>query len=157
MDSRGTETVLLVEDEAAVRALAVKVLRRSGYRVLDAAGPGDALLLWEKHKDEIDLLLTDVVMPKMNGRQLAERLQLERHLLPVLYMSGYTDDTMLRHPVVGSELAFLPKPLTPQALTCKVREVLNACRARAPSALPVGGAETELVARTRDTVRPGRT
>jgi CheY-like chemotaxis protein/anti-sigma regulatory factor (Ser/Thr protein kinase) len=123
--TRGTETILLVEDETEVRVVATRILRRSGYTVLEASGAGDALLQWELHGKEVDLLLTDVVMPKMTGRQLADRLHALRPEVPVLYMSGYTDDAMLRQRALGSELAFLPKPFSPEALTRKVREVLE--------------------------------
>jgi two-component system cell cycle sensor histidine kinase/response regulator CckA len=123
-DTRGNETILLVEDEAEVRTVATRILRRSGYTVLEASGAGDALLQWELHGKDVDLLLTDIVMPKMTGRQLSDRLHALRPEMPVLYMSGYTDDAMLRQRALGSELAFLPKPFSPEALTRKVREVL---------------------------------
>ena len=142
--TRGTETILLVEDETEVRVVATRILRRSGYTVLEASGAGDALLQWELHGKEVDLLLTDVVMPKMTGRQLADRLHALRPEVPVLYMSGYTDDAMLRQRAHGSELALLPKPFSPEALTRKVREVLGrkpseaslAVPAQSPSAAP---------------------
>jgi two-component system cell cycle sensor histidine kinase/response regulator CckA len=134
--TRGTETILLVEDESEVRVVATRILRRSGYTVLEASGAGDALLQWELHGKEVDLLLTDVVMPKMTGRQLADRLHALRPEVPVLYMSGYTDDAMLRQRALGSELAFLPKPFSPEALTRKVREVLGRKRSEASLAAP---------------------
>jgi PAS domain S-box-containing protein len=135
-DTRGTETILLVEDETEVRAVATRILRRSGYTVLEASGPGDALLQWELHGKDVDLLLTDVVMPKMTGRQLADRLHALRPEVPVLYMSGYTDDAMLRQRALSSELAFLPKPFTPEALTRKVREVLGRKRSESRLTAP---------------------
>jgi PAS domain S-box-containing protein len=123
---RGTETILLVEDEPQVRATVLAILRRQGYRVLVAEGAAEALHLAENHPDPIDLLLTDVVMPKMSGPELAGRLQEVRPGVKVLCMSGYTDDSVFRHGFVESAVAFILKPLTPESLTRKVREVLEA-------------------------------
>jgi two-component system cell cycle sensor histidine kinase/response regulator CckA len=122
----GNECVLLVEDDEQVRALACAILRRHGYRVLDASSGGDALLICEQVKEPIDLLLTDVVMPRMSGRELAERVRARRPEIKVLFMTGYTDDAVMRHGVLGAEMALVAKPLMPQPLLSKLPEVLDA-------------------------------
>jgi CheY-like chemotaxis protein len=123
---RGSETILLVEDEEPVRVVAQGILRRHGYDVLEARNAGEALLLCETHPGRIHLLLSDVVMPQMSGPELAKRLAQVRPEMKVLCMSGYTGESIVRHGVLGSEIAFLQKPITPQTLTHKVREVLDA-------------------------------
>jgi CheY-like chemotaxis protein len=123
---RGSETILLVEDQEQVRAVAAGILQRNGYQVLVAQNAGDALLLAEKHRGGIHLLLTDVVMPQISGVELARRIALSRPDLKVLFMSGYTDDSIVRHGVLDRRMAFLQKPFTPESLTRKLREVLTA-------------------------------
>ncbi|HEY0469069.1 MAG TPA: ATP-binding protein, partial [Polyangiaceae bacterium] len=123
---RGSETILLVEDQEQVRFVAQAILKRNGYRVLAAQHAAEAVLLCEAHSQPIALLLTDVVMPQVSGVELAKRLSLVRPELKVLYMSGYTDDSIVRHGILEHGMAFLQKPFTPETLTRKVREVLNA-------------------------------
>ncbi|MBN1661519.1 MAG: GAF domain-containing protein, partial [Anaerolineae bacterium] len=125
LEEIGTETVLVVEDEAAVRNQAVLVLQSYGYTVLDAAEGQAALEIGRSHQGPIDLLLTDVIMPGMNGRELAELLQAERPEMKVLYMSGYTGDAIAHHGVLAETAAFLPKPFTLDDLLGKVRQVLD--------------------------------
>ncbi|HMI92189.1 MAG TPA: ATP-binding protein [Polyangiales bacterium] len=122
---RGSETILLVEDEQAVRAVASGILGRHGYSVLEASNGDEALRLSEQHRGAIDLLLTDVVMPHMSGRELSDRLLALRPRLKVLYMSGYTDDAILPHRVLESGVLLLQKPLRPNALLKRVREALE--------------------------------
>lgn len=124
-ESRGSETVLLVEDEEQVRTVAANILRRAGYNVLEARGAGEAILIEEQHPVRIHLLLTDLVMPKMNGRDLAERIQRRRPEVRTLFMSGYTDNAVVTNALLDSDVAFLQKPFTPQSLERKVRQVLE--------------------------------
>jgi two-component system cell cycle sensor histidine kinase/response regulator CckA len=121
---RGEETILLAEDEDALRRTTAGILRRSGYRVLEGCSGEEALRVCEGHQGMIELLLTDVVMPHMNGRQLADRVTAQRPGIKVLYVSGYTDGILVGQLSAGS--AFLQKPFTPAALRRRVREVLNA-------------------------------
>jgi PAS domain S-box-containing protein len=125
---RGSETILLVEDDEAVRGLAQTSLEMYGYRVLWAADAQGALRLAEEHAGTIHLLLTDVVMPGMSGRELVDILRQRQPQLTVLFMSGYTDDAVLRHGLVHADVAFLQKPFTPAGLARKVRDVLDSNR-----------------------------
>jgi PAS domain S-box-containing protein len=120
----GKETVLLVEDEDAVRALTEKILSSRGYRVLVADTPDDAIQICQDLQENIDLLLTDVVMPQINGRQLYNKLRTIRPGLRVLYMSGYTADVIAKHGVLENDTLFLAKPFTVETLAAKVRETL---------------------------------
>jgi PAS domain S-box-containing protein len=122
----GTETILLVEDEEPVRLLARAVLEREGYTVVAARCGADAERVFEESDRGIDLLLTDVVMPGVSGPQLARRLCERRPGLKVIYMSGYTDDAVVRHGLLGGEVVFVQKPFTPDSLARKVRETLDA-------------------------------
>jgi len=123
---QGAETVLVAEDEEMVRKLACQILEMSGYRVLEAANGGAALLICERHNEPIHLLITDVIMPEMGGRELADRLAQLRPEMKVLYMSGYTDNAVVHHGVLNEGANFIEKPFATHALARKVREVLDA-------------------------------
>lgn len=122
---RGDETILLVEDEDGVRRVAKIALEMHGYQVLEATCGPEAIALIDNHSGTIDLLLTDVVMPEMSGRQLAEILCADRPHLKVLFMSGHNDDAVIRHGLLEASNAFLQKPFTPLVLARKVREILD--------------------------------
>jgi two-component system cell cycle sensor histidine kinase/response regulator CckA len=122
----GSETILLVEDEALVRDLARTILEMYGYRVLEAQNAKDALIVHERHEDPIHLMLTDVVMPGLNGRELARRLVPLRPGMKVLYMSGYTQRAISDDEDLGPGTAFLQKPFTAEVLVRRVRELLDA-------------------------------
>jgi len=128
----GAETVLVVEDEDGIRRVVTRALATAGYRVLQARDGVQALEVARDHQGTIDLLLTDVVMPRMDGRTLAETLVAQRPKMRVLYTSGYTDDAVLRYGVQHAEVAFLTKPYTIQALRQRVRELLDTNDAKTP-------------------------
>jgi CheY-like chemotaxis protein len=121
----GTETVLLAEDDEAVRSLTHSLLRRCGYQVLVASSGTEALEVASRHTGTIDLLLTDVVMPRKSGQEVAEVLRRAHPGIRVLYLSGYTEDDIFRHGVLESETAFLHKPFTLVDLATKVRDMLD--------------------------------
>ncbi|MGE3510075.1 MAG: ATP-binding protein, partial [Vicinamibacterales bacterium] len=123
---RGSETVLVIEDQPELRTLVCGALQRYGYRVLSATSGEEAFQISAEHQGALDLLLTDVVMAGLNGRRVAQRLHLERPQMRVIYMSGYTDQTIVRHGVLEPGLAFLQKPFTIQTLLRRVRETLDA-------------------------------
>jgi len=116
---------LLVEDEEMVRKLSREILEINGYRVLSAANGQEACQLCESYDGEIHLMITDVVMPQMSGRELAERVLKERPDILILYMSGYTDEAIVRHGVLEDSMPFLQKPFTPDSFTQKVSELLE--------------------------------
>jgi PAS domain S-box-containing protein len=122
---RGSETILLVEDEEMVRMLAHRILEECGYTVLEAGNGAQALALCDKHEGHIDMLMTDVVMPHMGGRELAERMAQMYPEMRILFTSGYTDDAVVRHGVIETGMNFIQKPFTPDGLAQKVREVLD--------------------------------
>ena len=122
----GTETVLLVEDESAVRKLAAHVLREQGYTVLEASNGIEALRIVQEYSgQEIHLLLTDVVMPLMGGKELAEQLRARFPTIKMLFASGYSDEAIVGHGVLSSSIAFTQKPFSPVGLANDVREVLD--------------------------------
>jgi CheY-like chemotaxis protein len=124
VNSTGTETILLVEDEPQVAELVTRALRKSGYTVLRASRGAEALDILRTNTTRIDLLLTDIVMPGMNGRELADRVMQLQPDIRVLYMSGYSDDAVLRHGVEAATMQFIAKPFSIKGLTGKVREAL---------------------------------
>jgi two-component system cell cycle sensor histidine kinase/response regulator CckA len=132
-DLQGTGTILLAEDEEMVRTLARQVLEMYGYQVLEAADGGAALLICESHKEGIHLLLTDVVMPEMSGPELADRLAQLRPETKVLFMSGYTDDTIVHQGVLDEGTPFIQKPFAPDDLARKVKEMLGRSKLTPPT------------------------
>jgi len=133
---RGGETVLLVEDDEGVRSFVLQLLTMNGYRVLTAGNGEEALETAGRHRGPVHLLLTDVVMPKMGGRELAKSLEGRLPGIKALYMSGYTDDAIVRHGVLDPGIPFLQKPFTPERLLRKVREVLAGDAERLDRGLP---------------------
>jgi PAS domain S-box-containing protein len=123
---KGSETILLVEDEDAVRGLARQILESCGYQIMEARNGAEAIELYEKTDCRIDLLITDVVMPKMGGRELAEKIAGINPQIKQLFMSGYTDDGIIRQGMIAENMDFIQKPFTFEALAQKVREVLDA-------------------------------
>jgi CheY-like chemotaxis protein len=128
-----TETILLVEDEPSLRVMIGEILEAAGYRVLEGPSAEEALAAAGSHAGSIDLMLTDVILPRMSGRQVAEALRTSRPETRVLYMSGYTDDAIGHHGILDPGTHFLQKPFTSDSLLRKVREILDAGRPRAPS------------------------
>jgi two-component system, cell cycle sensor histidine kinase and response regulator CckA len=123
--AHGTETILLVEDDEMVRSLVRDTLARDGYKVLDAPDPVEARRIADSFRGRIHLLITDVVMPKISGRELAEQLTRRRPEMKVIYMSGYTDSAIVNSGILQKEVAFLQKPFTPDSLMERVRDVLE--------------------------------
>jgi CheY-like chemotaxis protein len=124
----GSETLLLVEDDQALRGLATRILTQHGYTVLPASDGVDALAVLSQHQAAVDLVVTDVVTPRLSGSALVDRLRAARPDVPVLYMSGYPDDEIVRRGVRAPHTAFIQKPFTPNALLAAIRDVLNRAR-----------------------------
>jgi CheY-like chemotaxis protein len=122
---RGNETILIVEDEEEVRKLAGKILERQGYRILEASQGDDALRISERHGGPIGLILVDVIMPGMSCSELAKHLKSPHPKMKVVYMSGYTDNAIVRHGVLEKGVNYIQKPFTMEGLARKVREVLD--------------------------------
>jgi two-component system, cell cycle sensor histidine kinase and response regulator CckA len=121
----GSGTVLVVEDDEHVRRMAVESLELAGFTVLESGNGNGAVALAHRYEDEIDLLVTDLVMPVMGGRELAEQMVKHRPKMRVLFMSGYTNDAAVRHGIIDKDIPFLQKPFTPDVLARKVSEVLR--------------------------------
>jgi two-component system, cell cycle sensor histidine kinase and response regulator CckA len=136
---QGCETILLVEDDAAVRAMARRILDRNGYKVLEATTGAEALRICADTTEAIDLILSDLVMPEMGGRELAAQVRAHHSGARLLFMSGYTEEAAMKRSVLDPSEAFLSKPFTPEALTRKVREVLDR---RASAAAPADAYRT---------------
>ena len=122
---KGCETILIVEDEESVRALAGRILREQGYTVLEARDGAEALHIAREFAGDIQLVLTDVVMPGMSGKTMVSRLETTRPNIKALYISGYTDSAIVHHGLLDSSIAFLQKPFTIESLMRKVREVIR--------------------------------
>jgi DNA-binding NtrC family response regulator len=126
--TRGTETILMVEDDEAVRDLMQRALRARGYTVLDAPTTAEAIATAQRYDAPIDLLVSDVVMPGLNGPDLAQRIIQFRPQIGLLYVSGFTNNLPIRSDSISSRAAFLPKPFTAQVLASRVRECLDTLR-----------------------------
>jgi CheY-like chemotaxis protein len=122
----GQETVLVVEDQAVVRRYAAAALRTFGYQVIEAENAEEALRVCERESERINLVLTDVVMPGLSGRELADRLKKSQPGIKVMFMSGYTDDAIVHHGALEKDAEFIQKPFSPDQLAIKVREMLAA-------------------------------
>ena len=122
---KGSETVLVVEDERGVRDLICTLLSDKGYNVLVAASPREALEQTSREQGHVDLLLTDVVLPEMSGHELSQKLRLDRPGMKVVYMSGYTENTIVHHGVLEEDVQFVAKPFTFEELLSKVRSTLD--------------------------------
>jgi CheY-like chemotaxis protein len=129
--SRGTERILLVEDEQAVRAVASRILKKNGYHVTEASDGSEAFALWTADPDSFDVVITDIVMPVMGGWELAERIRHAQPLAPILFMSGYTEDSARRKTILGPGESFIEKPFNPGSLARKAREALDRVPSRA--------------------------
>ena len=121
----GKETVLLAEDDATIRRMIKSTMEAEGYKLLEAEDGQEAIEISKSYDGDIHLLLTDVIMPKMNGRELANELQKDRPEMEVIFMSGYTDDAISHHGVLEPGVQFIQKPITPSVLAKKLREVLR--------------------------------
>ena len=129
---RGGEAILVVEDEKDLREFIVEVLRRQGYKVWEASNGGEAFLFWEKRKETIDLMVTDVIMPGMSGKELADRLQPLQPEMKILYISGYSYEVIAPHGVLMEGINFIQKPFTVEGLAGRVRKVLDQEKIRGP-------------------------
>ena len=129
MPQPGKGTVLVVEDQTEVRNFAVVVLKSKGYQVIAAGNAAEALAIWEQAGDRIHLVLADLVMPRMGGRELVERLSLLRPGIKALFMSGYTDDAIVRRGILDEGAHFIQKPFSPEELAEKIRTILDAAPA----------------------------
>jgi CheY-like chemotaxis protein len=123
---RGTETILMAEDDEAIRRIGARILTQLGYTIISAKDGAEALAIAASHVGEIDMLLSDVVMPEMNGLELWEHLRETRPMLPALFLSGWATEAVVRHGLLDGHLPFLQKPFTSHQLSVKVREVLDA-------------------------------
>jgi two-component system cell cycle sensor histidine kinase/response regulator CckA len=121
----GSETILLVEDDVEVRQVASRILRRNGYRVLEAENGADALRVAEGEAEPVDLIVTDIVMPEMGGTELAQRIREKQPDARILFTSGYTEDAAVRQSLLQEGEAFIEKPFTPAKLAMKARELLS--------------------------------